>query len=631
VCHGRSDIDRTESKSDAAGPLGIGRARFFYGIRETWVDEMSIRDEIDRPQDPQDRKTPRGSSQPTGADALCQALLTEGVRILFGHPGGAILPFYDALYDVPGLRHVLTRHEQSAAHAADGYARATGRTGVCVATSGPGATNLVTGLATAMMDSVPLIALTGQVSRDVIGTEAFQETDIVSVCTAVTKRAVQVQDSADLARVVAEAFRLARTGRPGPVLIDVPRDIQVGPAAADLPLVPGRVVHGSGTANALTPSLVARLDAVAELLERSERPVVMVGRGVLLAGAWDLVREMADRADLPVTTTLLGLDAFPADHPLALGMPGMHGTERANKGIQEADLILGLGLRFDDRVIGRPDRFAPRAQIVHFDIDEAAVGRTIRPDLAVVGDLRLTLPELVRRTAVAEHGDWRGVLEQWSRRVAPDAEPSFASGPLGARHALRRVARRIGETEAIVVTDVGQHQMWLAQELPAVAPHTHLTSGGLGTMGYALPAAIGAALGRPERPVWVVAGDGGFQMTLQELATVVQEGLPLRIAVVNNGYLGMVRQWQEIFYEGRYSATELIGPDLVKLAEAYGIPAYRVDRAENLERVLDEMVGADGPALVDLRVVREENVYPMVPSGASLHELVMGPAVAASS
>ena len=576
----------------------------------------------------------------TGADALCRAFLSEDVRVLFGHPGGAILPFYDALYRTPELDHVLTRHEQAAVHAADGYARATGRTGVCVATSGPGATNLVTGLATAMMDSVPVVALTGQVARNVIGTQAFQETDIVSVAKPVTKQAFQIQEADDLAPAVAEAFHIARTGRPGPVLIDVPKDIQAGPFPADLlasrpresswasdasPDVPATPATSS------TPPMVARLDEVAALLADSNRPVVMVGRGVVLAGVSRLVRMLAERADIPVTTTLLGLDAFPASHPLALGMPGMHGTQRANNAIQEADLVIGLGLRFDDRVIGKPDEFARNARVVQFDIDRTAVGRTITPDIAVVGDLRLTLPELVRRTSAAEHGQWRLVLEQWSREVDPDAEPSFTIGPLGARQALRSVARRIAETNAIVATDVGQHQMWLAQELPAVGPRTHLTSGGLGTMGYALPAGIGAAKGRPERPVWVVAGDGGFQMTLQELATVAQEDLPLRIAVVNNGFLGMVRQWQERFYGGRYSATELSGPDLVGLAEAYSIPGFRVERAEKLEGILDEMVRADGPVLVDLRVAREENVYPMVPTGAALHELVMGPDVMSPS
>lgn len=580
----------------------------------------------------------------TGADALCHALLSEGVRVLFGHPGGAILPFYDALYGTPGLDHVLMRHEQAAAHAADGYARATGRTGVCVATSGPGATNLVTGLATAMMDSVPLVALTGQVARDVIGTEAFQEIDIVTVARPVTKQAFQVQETTDLPAVLAEAFHVARAGRPGPVLVDVPKDIQAGAFPADLlaDLFPARPRESSDASRArpdggATPALAtpALLDEVATLLGNSDRPVVMVGRGVVLAGVSGLVRMLAERADLPVVTTLLGLDAFPASHTLALGMPGMHGTERANKGIQEADLILGLGLRFDDRVIGKPDEFAPNARIVHFDIDQAAVGRTITPDLAVVGDLRTTLPELVRRTYQAEHAEWRRVLKRWSREAEPETGPetdlSFSIGPLGARSAIRSVARRIAATNAIVVTDVGQHQMWLAQELPSVDPRTHLTSGGLGTMGYALPAAIGAARGRPERPVWVVAGDGGFQMTLQELATVVQEGIPLRIAVVNNGFLGMVRQWQECFYGGRYSATELSGPDLVRLAEAYGIPGYRVDRSENLESTLDDMVRAEGPVLVDLRVAREENVYPMVPAGAPLHELVMRPGVMAPS
>lgn len=585
----------------------------------------------------------------TGADLLCEALLAEDVRLIFGHPGGAILPFYDALYGREGLRHVLTRHEQAAAHAADGYARATGRTGVCVATSGPGATNLVTGLATALMDSVPLVALTGQVATSSLGTEAFQETDIVGVTMPVTKHGFLVQDAADLPAVVSEAFGLARSGRPGPVLIDVPKDVQDSSVSANL--VPSRprrsswaagvrahsgatpaeqAGNGTGLRHGVSRELATRLDEAASLLNGASRPVVMAGRGVVLAGVSRLMRMMAERADLPVVTSLLGLDSFPSGHRLALGLPGMHGTERANHAIQNADLILGLGLRFDDRVIGRAADFAPKARVIHFDIDPVSVGRTIRPHLSVLGDLRATLPELARRTAATARPEWWSHLERWSRDAEPGSESPYPVGPLGARQAVRSVARRISETGAIVSTDVGQHQMWLAQELPDVTPRSHLTSGGLGTMGYALPAAIGAALGQPGRPVWVVAGDGGFQMNLQELATVVQEGIPLRIAVINNGFLGLVRQWQERFYEGRYSATEISGPDLVSLAGAYGIPGYIVDRAEALEEVLDEAVGMAGPVLLDLRVTREENVYPMVPAGAALDELVMGPEAVAA-
>ena len=588
----------------------------------------------------------------TGADLLCEALLAEDVRIIFGHPGGAILPFYDALYGRENLRHVLTRHEQAAAHAADGYARATGRTGVCVATSGPGATNLVTGLATAQMDSVPVVAITGQVATGAMGTEAFQETDILGVTMPVTKHGFLVQAASDLPWVVSEAFRLARSGRPGPVLIDVPKDVQAALVPVDL--VPRRrrrsswaagvCRHGgvtpagqssddqgpAGTAHARGGSseLAERLDEVASLLNQAQRPIVIAGRGVILAGVSRLMRMMAERADLPVATTLLGLDAFPADHPLATGLPGMHGTERANQAIQNADLVLGLGLRFDDRIIGRAADFAPKARIVHFDVDPASVGRTLTPDLSVVGDLRSTLPELARRTAVASRAEWRRHLQRWSREAEPQSMSSLVSGPLGGRRAIREVARRISETGAVVVTDVGQHQMWLAQELPEVSPRSHLTSGGLGTMGYALPAAIGAALAQPGRPVWVVAGDGGFQMNLQELATVVQEEIPLRIVVINNGYLGMVRQWQECFYDGRYSSSALGGPDLVALAGAYGIPGFVVERAEDLEECLDTAQAVAGPVLLDFRVVREENVYPLVPPNAALDELVMAPEAA---
>jgi acetolactate synthase-1/2/3 large subunit len=587
----------------------------------------------------------------TAAEALCHALVAEGVEIIFGHPGGAILPFYDALYRVGAPRHVLMRHEQAAAHAADGYARATGRVGVCVATSGPGATNLVTGLATAQMDSVPLVAITGQVPTAVRGQDAFQETDVLGITIPVTKYGFVVERPEDLPAIVREAFRVARSGRPGPVVIDIPKDVQNGPCAfepayaasngagaAAAPRQPAHHMSGSASCtNGVRPGVpdtgrdAAALDAAAGLLNEAERPVIMAGRGVVVAGMAEALAALAERADLPVVTTLLGLDAFPATHPLALGMPGMHGTVRACRAIQRADVILGLGLRFDDRVTGPTARFAPGAKIIHADIDAAVIGRTIRPALGLVGDLRETLHALLGRVRPARRAAWWAELREWPRDAAPapaaGSPPAPLAGPLTARDAARALAARIAASGGIVATDVGQHQMLIAQELRDAPPGSHLTSGGLGTMGYALPAALGAALGRPDRPVWAVAGDGGFQMTLQELATVVQERVPVRIAVLNNGYLGMVRQWQELFYERRYSASALGGPDFTMLARAYGVPARRVCRLDELDEALDWAERAHGPALLDLRIPAEENVFPMVPPGAGLDEIIAAPDV----
>ena len=570
---------------------------------------------------------------PTGADLLCDLLLEHGVEVLFGHPGGAILPFYDALHRKPELRHILMRHEQAAAHAADGYSRATGKTGVCIATSGPGATNLVTGLATAMMDGVPLVAITGQVPLPVLGTDAFQETDIVGVTMPVTKHGFQINQLSDIPDMLAAAFSLAVEGRPGPVLIDFPKDIQASLVSTELVTqFRGFSVKSKESADLVTTleKAESNSDCVQEirvLLEMAKRPLLMVGRGAVEAGVTEQIRDFAETMDLPVTTTLLGIDGFPAEHRLSLGLPGMHGTERANMGIQNADLVIGLGCRFDDRVIGKVDEFAPKAKVVAFDINPGMPGRTIEPDVFVLGDLRDTLPELIEGISKREYKSWFNELSEWSREAEPTVDCSLTPGPLGGRQAVRHVTQRVSDCGGIVCTDVGQHQMWVAQELPNVMPRSHLTSGGLGTMGYSLPAAIGAAVGCPERTVWVVAGDGGFQMNIQELATVAQENIALRIAVINNQCLGMVRQWQESFYERRYSAVALSGPDLVKVASAYGIEGYVVEKAENLKEILDSVSEEKGPVLVDLRVVEDENVYPIVPTGTALHDLIKGPAL----
>lgn len=583
----------------------------------------------------------------TVADALCQQLTARGVGVVFGHPGGAILPFYDALHRAGSPRCILVRHEQSGVHAADGYARVTGRPGVCLATSGPGATNLVTGLATAHMDGVPVVAITGQVPTTLMGTDAFQESDILGITLPVTKHGFLLERPEDLGRVLDEAFRIATSGRPGPVLVDIPKDVQLATWTASSVRGEGEAAAVNGTGGRLSASAgwngagdgraadrgeggdgaydAALADALA-LLNAAERPVLMVGRGVLSAGVVEQLRALAERADFPVVTTLLALDAFPADSPRALGMPGMHGSERANRAIQAADVILGLGLRFDDRVTGDVRRFAPGAAIIHADIRPVQIGLTVRPRVRLAGDLRETLPALLDGVRPARRPEWWAMLREWSREAALAAD-AFTEpvGRLTGRAAARGLARRIAEEGAIVATDVGQHQMLIAQELGAAAPGTHLTSGGLGTMGYSLPAAIGAALAGSDRPVWAVAGDGGFQMCLPELATAVQERLPIRVAVMNNGFLGMVRQWQELFHERRYASTDIFGPDFVALAGAYGVPARAVDRIEALESALDWAASTDGPVLLDLRILREENVFPMVPAGAAIDEMILEP------
>ena len=577
----------------------------------------------------------------SGAELLRRALVEAGTRVMFGHPGGAILPFYDALHGAPGPRHVLCRHEQGAAHAADGYARASGKVGVCVATSGPGATNLVTGLTTSLMDGVPVIAITGQVPSQLIGTDAFQECDTLGIMMPVTKHGYAVQNASEIPEAVTEAFEIARSGRPGPVLIDIPKDVQF--AEADVP--DALVEHAKHSAipeeqqkERFASSWVdgeptttgAAVAAALARLRAAERPILIVGRGVVCSMTTGAVLELAEATNLPVVTTLLGLDAFPTLHPQCVGMPGMHGTERANHAISESDLIIGMGLRFDDRVTGKVSQFAPDAAIIHFDVDPRAHGRTIRTDIAVLGDLGDTLPPFVRgaREGYQVLSAWWRRIDQWRREAGePDVpmDARMAEGPMSGRQVSRVIARVVRRDHAIVVTDVGQHQMWLAQEVADAEPRTHLTSGGLGTMGYALPAALGAAIAAPERPVWAVIGDGGFQMTSQELATVVQEGLHVRIAIMNNGALGMVRQWQMRIHGGRRVASDLGAPDFAALATAYRIRAETIDKAGDLEEALDRAATWPGPVLLDLRIPAEDEVYPMVPAGAALNEMWMRP------
>jgi len=559
----------------------------------------------------------------TGAQILCRTLLEAGVDVIFGYPGGAIMPFYHALGDHPALRHILVRHEQAAAHAADGYARASGRVGVCVATSGPGATNLVTGLATAHMDSSPVVAITGQVPRAMIGRDAFQETDIVGITLPITKQNYLVQDVTELAGVVREALAVAQQGRPGPVLIDVPKDVQnqkttYTPGAAARATLRDKNTQSLRGAPAAAPGVSASVEdgvrEAARLIAAAERPLIMVGHGVIIGNAYAEVRALAEKTGIPVITTLLGISAFPDGHPLFLGMPGMHGEVRVNRAIQHADLIVGIGLRFDDRVTGNTAGFAPRARIVHIDLDRAEIGKNVPVTVGIVGDAR----DVTHRLAAVVQPR---TCERWLAEIHDFTRPRAAAfrGDLAPETILASLYQAT-EGRCTIVTDVGQHQMWVAKLYPYREPNSHITSGGLGTMGFAVPAAMGVHLARPGETVWAISGDGGFQMNMAEIATMVQERLPIKMAIFNNGYLGMVRQWQQFFHGKRYSCTPIWSPDYVKLAEAYGIPGWRVKEAAELPDVVAQANDYSGPALVEFVIEQEANVYPMIPPGGSLSE-----------
>jgi acetolactate synthase I/II/III large subunit len=553
----------------------------------------------------------------TGAQILCESLLAEGVDVMFGFPGGVLLPFYDTLPQYPQLRHILVRHEQGASHAADGYARATGKVGVCMATSGPGATNLVTGIANAYLDSVPMIALTGQVARPFIGKDAFQEIDITGITLPITKHSYVAMDTASLAGIVKEAFYLARTGRPGPVLIDIPKDVMtdlaefVYPDAVDLP---GYKVPTKGHPT--------QLKSAAELINKAQKPVIITGRGVIISGASAELKQFAETAQIPVTTTLLGIGSFPGNHVLNYGMPGMHGTGYANKAIENADLIIAMGMRFDDRVTGKISAFARHAKIIHIDLDPAEIGKNVRVDVPIVGDVKAVLQAMQKMINSNHHMDWIGQLDEW-RKEHPMMNVNDGAGllPQYIIHQLYEAT----SGDAIIVTGVGQHQMWTAQYYMFHEPDTFISSGGLGTMGFGLPAAMGAKVGCPEKTVWVVDGDGSLQMTIQELATLVQDHINVKIAIINNGYLGMVRQWQELFYAKNYVATPLTCPDFVKIAEAYCIAGLQVTRREEVRGAIDQAMAHDGPFLINFMVEPEENVFPMVPPGAANIEFMEQP------
>jgi acetolactate synthase-1/2/3 large subunit len=556
----------------------------------------------------------------TGSEILWATLVGEGVTDVFGYPGGAILPAYDALRKFP-IRHVLVRHEQGAAHMADGYARASGKVGVAIATSGPGATNLITGIATAMLDSIPIVCITGNVSSKVLGTDAFQEVDITGITLPVTKHNFLVSRAEDLAGALRQAFQIARSGRPGPVLVDITKDAQQATAIFDFAAAkpkpyrphPMLKVEDSGLAHA------------AELIRNSKRPVILAGHGVSESGAMEQVRTLAERAQIPVGLTLLGLGVFPASHPLSLGMMGMHGEAWVNTAIQEADLLIACGMRFDDRVIGTPSTYALKAKKIHIEIDPAEINKNVKVDVALVGDLRAVLEELLPRIAGRDGSTWLKTIDGMKGESAVrDIKNLPDSGHLYAAHVMHDLWRITGGN-AIVVTDVGQHQMWEAQYYHHEHPRTLITSGGLGTMGFALPAAIGAKFACPDREVWVVAGDGGFQMTAAELSTIVQEKLKINIAIINNGYLGMVRQWQEFFYERNYESTPLVSPDFVKLADAHGIAGRAVRARGEVEAAVEEARAAKGAFLLNFMVEKEDSVYPMIPAGSALHEMILRP------
>ncbi len=561
----------------------------------------------------------------TGSEILWATLVGEGVTDVFGYPGGAILPAYDALRKFP-IRHVLVRHEQGAAHMADGYARASGKVGVAIATSGPGATNLVTGIATAMLDSIPIVCITGNVSSKVLGTDAFQEVDITGITLPVTKHNFLVNKAEDLAHALRLAFQIARSGRPGPVLVDITKDAQQATAEFDFeaakprPYRPHPMLHvdESGLAQA------------AELIRNSKRPVILAGHGVMESGAMEQVRTLAERAEIPVGLTLLGLGGFPASHPLSMGMMGMHGEAWVNHAIQEADLLIACGMRFDDRVTGTLSTYATKAKKIHIEVDPAEINKNVKVDVALVGDLREVLEQLLPRVGSRNSGGrdgsaWLKTIEASKGAVAVrDINNLPDLGHLYAAHVMHDLWRMTGGN-ALIVTDVGQHQMWEAQYFHHEQPRTLITSGGLGTMGFALPAAIGAKFACPEKEVWVVAGDGGFQMTAAELATIVQEKIKINIAIINNGYLGMVRQWQEFFYERNYEATPLVSPDFVKLADAHGIPGRAVRKRSEVESAVSAARSASGAYLLNFMVEKEDSVYPMIPAGSALHEMIRRP------
>ncbi len=561
-----------------------------------------------------------------GADVLVEAILRQGVDVLFGYPGGVILPLYDVLGDHPDLRHVLVRHEQGAAHAADGYARATGKVGVCLGTSGPAATNLVTGIATAQLDSVPMVAITGNVPAALLGKDAFQEIDITGITLPMTKHNYLVRDADDLPRVLAEAFYIARTGRPGPVHVDITKDALQQETDAPHP-TDAQVAAGLPGFRPTLGGHPRQLKLIAEELAKAKRPIILAGHGILIADATEELRVLAEKTRTPVAWTLLGIGAMDETHPLAYGYMGMHGWKHVNRAIQASDLIVAVGMRFDDRVTGNVRTYAPYARIVHVDIDPAEIGKNVAVEIPVVGDAKRVLGgliPLVAEVAEADRAAYLGQLADWRRdseAASWHGSGAWRDGLLSADFVIAQIGEATGH-DATLVADVGQNQMWMARYGGYRRPHSHLSSGGLGTMGFAVPAAMGAALGRPDKSTWAVCGDGGFQMTIQELATLVQDQIPVRIALLDNHKLGMIRQWQEIFYSGNYHSSDMFGPDYLKLADAYGIPAWKVRTPEEVRPAIEAANAVDGPSLVWFEIAEEQNVFPMMPAGKGLSDLI---------
>ncbi|MFA6078316.1 MAG: biosynthetic-type acetolactate synthase large subunit [Candidatus Omnitrophota bacterium] len=551
-----------------------------------------------------------------GAKILLESLRKEGVEVIFGYPGGQVLPIFDQLYDSP-IKLILTRHEQGAAHSADGYARATGKVGVCLATSGPGATNLVTGIATAYMDSIPMVAITGQVKSFLIGNDAFQEADITGITRPITKHNYLIEDVKDLAATIKEAFHIARTGRPGPVLIDIPSDIQMQETEFHYPETIS--MRGYNPTYAGHPGQIKR---AVKAIEQSKRPVLYVGGGVISSDASEELKELAVKNEIPVTMTLLGLGAFPMTHKLALGMLGMHGTAYANHSIMESDLIIAVGARFDDRVTGKVDEFAPHAKVIHIDIDPASVSKSVDVDIPIVGDAKNILSKINKDVKKPDTKDWLKKIEKWKTDFPLKYKQDDKLRP---QYVLEQIDE-VTKGKAIICTEVGQHQMWAAQYIKYTKPRTIISSGGLGTMGYGFPAAIGAQYGKPDSLVIDIAGDGSIQMNIQELATAVINKLPVKIVILNNCYLGMVRQWQELFYKKRYSYTSLAGgcPDFVKLAESYGAVGMRIVRKEDVRGAIEKAISIDNVVVLDFHVEQEENVFPMVPAGQAINKMIEG-------
>ncbi len=573
----------------------------------------------------------------TGAEIVTESLRREGVDLVFGYPGGVVIPLYDVLQRTPDIRHILVRHEQGATHMADGYARATGKPGVVIASSGPGATNTVTGIATAYMDSIPMVVFTGQVPVHLIGNDAFQESDTVGITRPITKHNFLIKETEDVARVISEAFFIASTGRPGPVLIDLPKDVQIGTAKFEYPERPairGYKPNYDGHAG--------QIKKAAEMITAAKKPVLYVGGGAIISGAAEEVRQLAQKAAAPVTTTLMGLGAFPERDDLSLKMLGMHGTWYANTAVMQCDLLVNIGARFDDRVTGNLDEFSQNSKKIHIDIDPSSMNKNVKVDLPIVGDVKHVLKQLIPLVERADTEDWLKQIHQWRHEhpltydstdavheeglTGPEDEPVQQANKLPLR--AQYVIEKVGEAtagEAFVVTDVGQHQMWAAQWYGFNKPRTMITSGGLGTMGFGLPAAIGVQLAYPDNDVVVISGDGSIQMNIQEMATAVACGLPIKIILLNNGFLGMVRQWQDLFYAKRYSEVDLraSNPDFVKLAEAFGAVGIRVFRDEDVvDSLAEAMKINDRPVFMDFVIAEEDNVFPMIPAGAASHEMI---------